>query len=574
LIVGFIFIVLSNIFGLFVAPLVRKSVNLLADQTESLEWFEGFKFYESISQNQSQLALFVASLILLSALLKGVFMFFMRQTIIVASRHIEFDLKNEIYQQYQRLDKAFFTNNYTGDLMNRISEDVSRVRQYVGPAVMYTLNLTVLFVLVIGMMVSINARITLWVLLPLPFMAYMVFKVSSIINRKSDVIQEKLSDMTTYVQEALSGIRVLKSFGVDDAFISRFDDQNEVYRTKNMSLVKTNALFMPSIFLLVGASVLLTVWVGGKAVIAGEFTYGNIAEYIIYVNMLTWPMISVGWVTSLVQRAAASQARINRFLEIEPTIIGGKMPVDSIDQSIVLSHITFGYEVTKPPVLLDLNLEIKKGQHVGIIGNTGCGKSTIAALLTRTFDPDDGEIILDGTPVSRLDLPSYRKLWGYVPQDVFLFSDTVEANIAFGLEGIIEHETIEWAAIMAGVHEDIMGLPKGYKTTIGERGVMLSGGQKQRLAIARALAKKPQILLLDDSLSAVDTTTEKSIKENLKAISKDTTLVTFSHRISTIEDADVIYFIQDGAVLESGTLTELIHRNGAFSEVYQQQTVG
>lgn len=549
-------------------------MNLLANQAESLEWFEGFRFYQAISGDQSKLALFVASLILLSALLKGVFMFFMRQTIIVASRHIEFDLKNEIYRQYQRLDKAFFTNNYTGDLMNRISEDVSRVRQYVGPAVMYTLNLTVLFVLVIGMMVSINPRITLWVLLPLPFMAFMVFKVSSIINRKSDVIQEKLSEMTTYVQEALSGIRVLKSFGVDNAFIKQFDGQNEVYRDKNMSLVKTNALFMPSIFLLVGASVLLTVWIGGKAVIAGEFTYGNIAEYIIYVNMLTWPMISVGWVTSLVQRASASQARINSFLEIEPTIVGGKDPVSTISESIELLHITFGYEVTKPPVLMDLNLKIIKGQHVGIIGNTGCGKSTIAALLTRTFNPDDGKILLDGKAVSELNLASYRKLWGYVPQDVFLFSDTVEANIAFGLDGVIETETIEWAAQMAGIHDDIVGLPKGYKTTIGERGVMLSGGQKQRLAIARALAKRPEILLLDDSLSAVDTSTEKHIKENLKQISQKTTLVTFSHRISTIEDADVIYFIQDGAVLESGTLSELLDRNGAFAEVYQQQTVG
>lgn len=499
-------------------------------------------------------------------------MFFMRQTIIVASRHIEFDLKNEIFDQYQRLDQRFFSANYTGDLMNRISEDVSKVRQYVGPAIMYTVNLSVLFVLVIGMMVNINPVITLWVLLPLPIMAFLVFKVSSIINQKSDVIQSKLSDMTTYVQESLSGIRVLKSFAVDQRFIDRFGDENEDFKMKNMSLVKTNALFMPSIFLLVGVSVLITVWVGGRAVIDGEFTYGNIAEYIIYVNMLTWPMVSVGWVTSLVQQAAASQTRINNFLDAKSNISSGKNESVEFNESIEFKDVHFSYN-SGTTVIQGVQMNIEKGMHVGIIGGTGCGKSTLASLLNRTYDPDSGQILLDDIPITEFDTMKYRRLFGYVPQDVFLFSDTVSKNIAFGLDDTPDAATIEWAATMADVHKDIVHLDKGYNTVIGERGVMLSGGQKQRLAIARALIKKPEILLLDDSLSAVDTTTEQTIKKNLKGIAEDTTLITCSHRISTVEDADLIFYMEEGRVVESGTFEDLVAHGKGFYEIFEKQNV-
>jgi len=519
-----------------------------------------------------KLALFFGALVLASAMIKGVFMYFMRQTIIVMSRNIEYDLKNEIFQHYQELGASFYSDNYTGDLMNRISEDVSRVRMYLGPAIMYTINLFFLFVLVISVMVSIHSRITLLVLLPLPILSISIYFVSEVINKRSDVLQSKLSDITTFVQEAFSGIRVIKSFAVEKWFRQAFENENETYRQRYLSLVKVNALFFPLTLMLVGLSVIITIYVGGKEVINGSFSFGNIAEYVIYVNMLTWPVASLGWVTSIVQRAEASQSRINEFLETSPDKVDIGIQDIQFEESIKIQNLTFKYSNTEKEVLKGIDFQLKKGNSLGIIGTTGSGKSTLAQLLLRVYETNKTSILIDDVPISDYQLKSYRDLFGYVPQDIFLFSDTISNNIQFGLKESEKDDSrcIE-AAKMANVHKDILSFPNGYNTILGERGISLSGGQKQRVAIARALIRNPEILLLDDCLSAVDTNTEARIKKNLEKLMKGRTTVIISHRVSSVEHCDDIIVLDEGAIIERGSVAQLIEAQGMFARMAEMQ---
>jgi ATP-binding cassette subfamily B protein len=528
-----------------------------------------------ITSRTGKLALFFGSLVLASAMIKGVFMYFMRQTIIVMSRYIEFDLKNEIFAHYQKLDSSFYGKNYTGDLMNRISEDVSQVRMYLGPAVMYTINLVFMFILVISVMISINPTITLYVLLPLPILSISIYYVSDIMNKRSSVLQAKLSRITTFVQEAFSGIRIIKAFSAEKRFGSSFQKQSEEYKSLYMRLVQVNALFFPLTMMLVGLSVIITVYLGGKQVINGTFSYGNIAEYVIYVNMLTWPVASLGWVTSIIQRAAASQQRINDFLTETPEQTSG-VPITTFEGAIEFKDVSFAYSADSSAVLKNINFSLKKGQTLGIIGTTGSGKSTLAALLTRMYKPSSGIICIDGIDIANIEMGDFRELWGYVPQDIFLFSESIRENITFGLSNLGEDkmsydDQIKEACIKADIWKDLADFPRGLDTMLGERGITLSGGQKQRVAIARAIIREPDILLLDDSLSAVDTITERSIKNALQTLKKDQTVILISHRISTVEDADYILVLDQGKIVEQGSKKTLLTSNGLFAEMVRSQ---
>lgn len=573
LVAGTLFIIGSNVFAIAVAPLVRMAIDDLSQSLKLLSAASDPAVRDALGREIGSVALKFAGLILGSALIKGFFMYYMRQTIIVMSRYIEFDLKNDIFEQYQRLGPGFYGRNFTGDLMNRISEDVSRVRMYLGPAIMYTFNLVVLFVMVISFMLSINARITFWVLLPLPFLSLSIYYVSDMINKRSDAIQKKLSDLTSYVQEAFSGIRVLKSFAVEGAFSKNFERESEDYQRNYMHLVKVDALFFPLMVMLVGCSVIITVWVGGEAVMRGEFSYGNIAEYIIYVNMLTWPVASLGWVTSLVQRAAASQSRVDQFLHELPELKDNGSSPAAFQQEISFKDLKFSYH-DESEVLSNLNLNIRKGEILAVVGQTGSGKTTLARMLTRMYDPQSGQILLDGKDIRSIQLASYRKLFGYVPQDLFLFQDSILRNILYGLPEREHPQLIDKAkecARMADVLEDIEDFPQGFETVIGERGVTLSGGQKQRVSIARALATDPEVLVLDDSLSAVDVATEKMILTRLKEHLKGKTAVWISHRVSMSEYADRIAVLHQGVISEMGSHEELLRKGGIYAAMYEQQ---
>lgn len=562
---GLLFIIGSNVFAIAIAPLVRMAVNQMA---ESMKGISGSSIPVEVAREVGVTALQFGLLVLGSAIVKGVFMYFMRQTLIVMSRLIEYDLKNEIYEHYQKLGAGFYNRNFTGDLMNRISEDVSRVRMYLGPAIMYTLNLVVLFFMVIGFMLTINAKITFWVLLPLPVLSLSIYYVSDMINRRSDRIQQKLSSITAFVQESFSGIRVLKSYAVEKDFEQSFRDQSDEYKSNYMHLVKVDALFFPLMMMLVGCSIIITIWIGGKEVIAGNFTYGNIAEYIIYVNMLTWPVASLGWVTSLVQRAEASQKRINVFLNEIPEIASGQLEVSELNESIEFRNIHFSYP-GKDEVLKGLNFTIHKSEVLALVGATGSGKSTIAALLTRFYDPNAGAITLDGVDIRNLNTKSYRSLFGYVPQDVFLFGDTIENNILYA--GLQQQKGPEYYAELADVKDDIEAFSSQFQTVLGERGISLSGGQKQRVSIARAMAAEPEIMVMDDSLSAVDTSTELLIMNNLRSFLKNRTALLISHRLSMAEQADRILVIKEGKIAEEGSHEQLIALKGIYFQMYEQQ---
>ncbi len=565
---GIIFIICSNIFAILIAPIVRTAIdNMIAN----------VKLYSlldlpvsEIARHISRLALFFGGLVLGAAIIKGIFMYFMRQTIIVMSRYIEYDLKNEIFSHYQKLGASFYNKNYTGDLMNRISEDVSQVRMYLGPAIMYSINLVALFILVISVMVSINPTITLYVLIPLPILSISIYYVSDIINKRSTVLQAKLSGITTFAQESFSGIRVLKAFAAEKQFGQRFADKSTDYKKQYMRLVQVNALFFPLTMMLVGLSVIITIYFGGKQVIAGTFSFGNIAEYVIYVNMLTWPVASLGWVTSIIQRAAASQARINDFLMEEPENRKGTSNL-TFSKELRFNDVSFAYNEDAPEVLSNIDFTIKKGQTIGIIGTTGSGKSTIASLLLRLYQPTKGSITLDDKDVAGFQLSTYRQLFGYVPQDIFLFSETLRDNILFGTDQGTSDDAVAQYASMADVWKDITSFPKQLETVLGERGITLSGGQKQRVAIARALIRDPEVLVLDDSLSAVDTKTEKTIKQNIAALGQDKTMLLISHRVSTVEDADYILVLDKGHVVEQGKPSELLTKKGLFAEMVKTQ---
>lgn len=571
MLLGVIFIVLSNWFGVFPAQVIRLAFDLVKEQVSIYQYVEGFNNQELFYNTFITIVLLFGFIVFLVAIIKGIFMFFMRQTIIVVSRLIEYDLKNEIYSHYQLLNLSFYRKNNTGDLMNRVSEDVGRVRMYIGPAIMYTLNLIVLFVLVISTMISVNPKLTLFAVLPMPFLFLSIYYVQNIINKKSEEIQEQLSTLSSTIQESFSGIRVIKAFVREEEIKSKFNKESEEYRLKTMGLVNVQAVFFPTVLTLIGISTLLTVYIGGKEVIDGRITAGNIAEFIVYVNMLTWPVTSVGWVTSLVQRASASQKRINEFVNLVPEIKNDETLLSKeLRGKIEFKNVSFRYPDTGILALQNISFSLEAGKTLAIVGRTGSGKSTIANLLFRMYECDEGSIMLDDTDIKELHLSSLRKQLSMVPQEVFLFSDTIANNISFGATNANRHD-VERAAKLASVYENIMQFEHGFETLVGERGITLSGGQKQRVSIARAIIKSPKILIFDDALSAVDTKTEEAILNNLKEIMENKTNILISHRISTVKHADLIIYLDGGKIIEMGTHEELISMQNAYSELYQKQ---
>ena len=571
LVLGVIFTVISNVFVIIPAQLVRIAIDYVV---------ESFSLYRPLMQGGMgetakgiflQYVFIFGVLILVMALLRGFFLFLIRQTIIIMSRRVEYDMKNEIFEHYQSLPLSFYRKNSTGDLMARITEDVSRVRMYLGPAIMYGLNLLLLFPLVIFYMISVNAELTLYALMPLPILSVSIYFVNNLINERSEKIQRSLSELSTFVQEAFSGIRVLKAFVREDDSAREFAEASETYKHKSIELTKVNALFFPLIMTLVGISTIITIYVGGIMVIEGTIGYGVIAEFILYVNILTWPVTALGWVTSIVQRAAASQTRINEFMDIKTDLISTENLETELAGEIQVKDLTFVYPDSGIKALDSVSFHIKAGQTLGIIGTTGSGKSTIANLLMRMYDPTSGEILIDGIDVRRLNISSLRRQIGFVPQDVFLFSDSIANNIAFGLDHA-DRTLIERAAKDADVYQNIVDFPKGFETMLGERGITLSGGQKQRVSIARAIAKEPRILILDDCLSAVDTKTENSILTSLKRIMENRTSVIISHRVSSAKLADHIIVLDDGKIIERGDHDSLMSQKGVYAELFEKQT--
>ena len=528
LLIGALFVVLSTIFSIYQGVIVRNATNEIVDLIANHKSVDSSKFI-------------VFGLTLLGlALTSGFFLFLMRQTIIVMSRHIEFDQKNELYTHYQTLDAAFYKNNSTGDLMNRISEDVGKVRMYTGPAIMYLINTFSTVVIVLAFMLKINWQLTLLVFAPLPFLSVVIYKVSDLINKRSTVVQQELSKLTSHAQETFSAIRVIKAYAREKHYINELETLNTDFKKHNLRLAIVEAFFQPVMVLMIGVSVIATVWYGGHLVINKTIEPGNITEFILYVYKLTWPFASLGWVTSLIQRASASQTRINEFLKTKSSIINTPEIKTNIEGDIEFKNVGFTYTDSKIEALKNLNLKIEKGKTIGIKGQIGTGKSTIANLMTRLYDTTSGEIYLDGRPIKKYDVFALRKSIGYVPQEVFLFSDSIRNNIAFSTNHDYTEQEVIQAAKDAGVYDNIMAFPEGFNTVVGERGVTLSGGQKQRISIARAIISKPQILIFDDCLSAVDVETEELILNNLKSIMKDKTTIIISHRDSALRYADKV----------------------------------
>lgn len=571
LLLGILFTIISNIFVIIPAQLVRIAIDYVV---ESFAYYQVFSEGALSIQARSAFLKFIfifGVLILIMALLRGFFLFLIRQTIIIMSRLIEFDMKNEIFDHYQKLPLSFYRRSSTGDLMARITEDVSRVRMYLGPAIMYGLNLIVLFPLVIGYMLSVNVELTLYSLLPLPVLSISIYFVNNMINERSEKIQRSLSGLSTFTQEAFSGIRVLKAFVREDDSANDFKKASEDYKDKSIRLTLVQSLFYPLILALIGISTILTVYMGGMQVIDGTIGYGVIAEFILYVNMLTWPVTSLGWVTSIIQRAAASQQRINEFLDEKNDILSTDNLDVLIKGDINVKNVSFVYPDSGIKALQDVSFSINAGESLAIIGTTGSGKSTIANLLMRMYDVSSGQIDIDGRAIQVYDTASLRKQIGFVPQDVFLFSDTIANNIGFGLDEYPPSQ-IEKAAKDADVYDNIIDFPKGFETKLGERGITLSGGQKQRVSIARAIAKEPSILLLDDCLSAVDTKTENSILNALKKIMYNRTSIIISHRVSSAKLADKIIVLDDGKMVEQGSHEYLMEKKGVYAELYEKQT--
>lgn len=608
LFLGFIFVFLTNAFAVFAPVVIGEGINALQDAytrfllplsegTPASEVFRDAALSlpktlsvlasllsldlsawanptnrEEVVQAVGVIAGLQATLYLVAYLLKGVFSFMTRQTIIVMSRFIEYDLKAAIYDQYQRLPLAFYKVNATGDLMNRISEDVSKVRMYLGPAVMYGLTLVTMMALTIGVMVRIDPVLTLWSLAPLPFMSVAVYFVSARIHQKSDAVQAQQSLLSAMVQQAFSGIRVLVAHRREARAESRFATEADLYKSRTLDLVKVDALFMPIIVMLVGLSTILTIYVGGLRVLSGDLELGHIFQFVFYVNLLTWPFASIGWVTSLVQKAAASQARINSFLDVQPDITSPSAPGDmpAVQGRIAFNDVGLTYPDSGIRALDGVTFTLEPGQTLAVIGRTGSGKSTLAQLVSRLYDPSQGTVELDGVPLQDWPLNALREAIGYVPQDVFLFSDSIRGNIAFGVDEA-DMADIEQAARDADVHGNIVGFPEGYDTLLGERGVNLSGGQKQRISIARAILKRPRILIFDDCLSAVDTETEATILGNLRRVMADRTSILISHRVSTVKGADLILVLDEGRVVERGTHDALVSENGLYAELQRKQ---
>lgn len=572
LLLGMLFTVISNLFAVVPAQIVRYSFDLVRETIDQYFLLRGFASQQQTVAVFSRSILFYGIVILVMAVLKGIFLFFMRQTLIVMSRLIEFDLKNEIYAHYQTLPLSFYRRNNTGDLMARISEDVSRVRMYLGPAIMYGLNMVVVLLLVVGYMLSVNVKLTLFILMPFPFLVVSIYFVNEIVEKRSEQIQAQLSHLSTFVQEAFSGIRVLKSFVREDNSARQFTRAADEYRSRSLKLTRVDAFFYPLIMALVGLSTILTVYVGGREVIAGTLSAGHIAEFIMYVYLITWPVASLGWTTSMVVRAAASQQRINEFLQTKTDIVSLKNLEKPIAGKINFNHVRFVYPDSGIVALDDVTFQVAAGESVALLGTTGSGKSTVATLLCRMYDTTQGEITIDDISIRDYSLPSLRGQIGFVPQDVFLFSDAIRNNIRFGLdEKQVSEEQIIQAAKDADLWENIRSFPEGLDTRVGERGITLSGGQKQRVSIARAIVREPRIMILDDALSAVDTKTENAILNSLSRIMKGRTTVIISHRVSSAKLADKILVLDDGRIVEQGTHESLLRENGTYRELYERQ---
>jgi ATP-binding cassette subfamily B multidrug efflux pump len=567
---GLVFVIISNVFQIVPAQMVRHSIDLVMDNIRVYRAFgqtsAQAKFFDVFAQS----ILIYAILILVMALLRGLFLYFVRQTLIVMSRYIEYDLKNEIFNHYQTLPLSFYRRNSTGDLMNRISEDVGRVRMYLGPSIMYGLQLFTLFFMLIPVMFMISVKLTLFALIPLPLLSFSIYYVNNVIERRSEEIQKSQSRLSTFVQEAFSGIRVLKSFTREKESVDKFTLENDEYKRQSLKLTRVQSLFFPLMLGLIGLSTILTVYEGSVEVINGTLSFGNIAEFIIYVNLLTWPVASLGWTSSQVQRAEASQKRINEFLNTKTELVSEKNLEHSIAGKIEFRDVSFTYPDTGIQALKTISFTIQPGESLAIIGSTGSGKSTVSNLVSRLYDVTGGEIRIDDIPIRDFNLTNLRSQIGYVPQDVFLFSDTIWNNIAFGLTAPEEEKVIQ-AARDADVYQNIMEFPLGFKTRVGERGITLSGGQKQRVSIARAIVREPKILMLDDALSAVDTKTENTILNSMRSVMKGRTTIIISHRVSSAKLANKIVVLNDGVLAEEGSHEALLERMGIYRELYERQ---
>ena len=570
LILGLLFVIISNLFQIYPAQMVRHSIDLVVDNSRVYRSFSGSEIQDDFFKIFASGILLYAVLILVMALLRGVFLYFVRQTLIVMSRLVEYDLKNEIFQHYQTLPLSFYRRNNTGDLMNRISEDVGRVRMYLGPSIMYGMQLVTLFMMLIPIMFAISSKLTWYALIPLPILSLSIFYVNTIIEHRSEEIQKSQSRLSTFVQEAFSGIRVLKSFTREKESVKNFANESNEYKRQSLKLTRVQSLFFPLIMGLIGLSTILTVYAGSVEVINGSLTFGNIAEFIIYVNLLTWPVASLGWTISLVQRAEASQKRINEFLKTKTDIVSEINLVREIKGKIEFDNVTFTYPDTGIRALKKISFKIEPGESLAIIGTTGSGKSTVSNLISRLYDVTSGEIRIDDTPLKDYNLQNLRSQTGVVPQDVFLFSDTVFNNIAFGLDKPDENKVLQ-AAKDADVFANIIAFPLGFNTRVGERGITLSGGQKQRVSIARAVAREPKILILDDALSAVDTKTENTILNSMKRIMQNRTSIIISHRVSSAKLANKIIVLHDGEIVEEGTHENLLLKKGTYQELYEKQ---
>ena len=561
---GLFITIIAQIFSLFTPELIGNSIKVIEDYVKSTT-----KDVDLLKVSLLKNIFYI----LITTIIAGFFTFLMRQTLIVMSRYVEFDLKNEIFNHYQNLSQSFYKRNRTGDLMNRISEDVGKVRMYVGPAVMYSLNTLMRFTIVVIYMYNISPKLTLYSLLPLPLLSYSIFKISSEIHKRSGAFQQNLSNLFSFTQEIFSGIRVIKAYAIETKKQKEFIDLTQQSKTKAMDLAKVNSLFGPLMILLIGLSNLVVVFVGGSMYINGDpeiASIGVIAQFILYINMLTWPVASLGWVSSLVQEAEASQKRINEFLKEEPEIKNTTTEHTKIDGTIAFENVSFTYEDTNIQALNNISFSIEKGKTLAILGKTGSGKSTILTLISRVYDTTSGHILMDNKSIKEVNLYDLRNQISVVPQDAFLFSDSIKNNIKFGNKNATDEEVIE-AAKKAVVHENIITFNEQYETVLGERGITLSGGQKQRVSIARALIKNAPILLLDDCLSAVDTETEETILNNLLAYCKDKTTIIVSHRVSSAKNADQIIILEEGKIIEQGTHNQLLDNNGYYKQLYIKQ---
>ena len=562
IITGIFITIIARIFALVAPNLIGNSITII----------ENYLFSNLYELEIVKEKLIINILMIIgSAVLAGVFTFIMRQMLINVSRFIEFDLKNEIYNKYQTLSFDFYKNNRTGDLMNRISEDVSKVRMYIGPAIMYTINTIALFTIVITYMINVAPKLTMYTLIPLPVLSYIIYKISIVINFKSKIVQEYLSKLTTYTQESFSGVKIIKTYTIEKNINNGLAELASSSRSKNMSLVKTQAWFFPLMILLIGISNILVVFIGGNQYMNNEIELGVLAEFIIYVNMLTWPVATVGWVTSIVQQAEASQKRINQFLNTKSSIVNKSKIQKSLNGKIEYKKVDFTYPETEINASKNISFCVEKGESLAIMGDIGSGKSTILELLCRIYDPINGEILIDGFNLKEIGFNELRDSIGYVPQSTFLFSETIEKNIKFGKEKATKTD-LENAAKNACIFDDIVSFKDGFNTLLGERGVNLSGGQKQRIAIARAIIKKPKILILDDSLSAVDTETEEKILSNISRISKNITLIIATHRISSAKKCDKILVLENGKVIEYGTHNKLVKNKGYYFNTVTKQS--